>query len=84
MHKTQRITSALTFLERYHRDGGECLSHIIRVAGYETWVSYLNIEIKGQSKHWMHTHSPNKPKNFKQTLSVRKLMATISGIGKEC
>jgi hypothetical protein len=25
----------------------------------------------------MHTHSPNKPKKFKQTLSARKLMATI-------
>jgi hypothetical protein len=25
----------------------------------------------------MHTHAPNKPKNFKQTLSARKLMATI-------
>jgi hypothetical protein len=26
----------------------------------------------------MHTHSPNKPKKFKQTLSARKLMATDS------
>jgi hypothetical protein len=25
----------------------------------------------------MHTHSPNKPKKFKQTLSARKLMATV-------
>jgi hypothetical protein len=26
----------------------------------------------------MHTHSPNKPKKIKQTLSARKLMATVS------
>jgi hypothetical protein len=25
----------------------------------------------------MHTHSPNKPKKFKQMLSVKKLMATV-------
>jgi acyl-CoA thioesterase len=25
----------------------------------------------------MHTHSPNKPKKFKHTLSARKLMATV-------
>jgi hypothetical protein len=36
----------------------------------------VNVEIKGQSKQWMHTHSPNMPKKFKQT-SARKLMATV-------
>jgi hypothetical protein len=30
----------------------------------------VNVENKGQSKQWMHTHSPNKPKKFKQTLSA--------------
>jgi hypothetical protein len=30
----------------------------------------MNVEIKEQSKQWMHTHSPNKPKEFKQTLSA--------------
>jgi histone-lysine N-methyltransferase SETMAR len=34
----------------------------------------VNVETKEQSKQWMHTHSPKKPKEFKQTLSVRKLM----------
>jgi hypothetical protein len=29
----------------------------------------VNVETKEQSKQWMHTHSPNKPKKFKQTLS---------------
>jgi hypothetical protein len=30
----------------------------------------VNVETKEQSKQWMHTHSPNKPKKFKQMLSA--------------
>jgi hypothetical protein len=45
-HKTQRMASAMTFLERYHKDGDEFLSHIVRVTCDETWVSFLNIETK--------------------------------------
>jgi hypothetical protein len=30
----------------------------------------VNAETKEQSKQWMQTHSPNKQKKFKQTLSV--------------
>jgi hypothetical protein len=37
----------------------------------------VNVETKEQSKQWMHTHSPNKPKKFKETLSARKLMASV-------
>jgi hypothetical protein len=37
----------------------------------------VNVETKEQSKRWMHTHSPNTPKQFKQILSVRKLMAAL-------
>jgi hypothetical protein len=37
----------------------------------------VNVETKKQSKPRMHTHSPNKPKKLKQTLSVGKLMATV-------
>jgi hypothetical protein len=33
---------------------------------------FLNVETKEQSKQWMHAHSPNKPKNFKQTSSCQK------------
>jgi hypothetical protein len=65
------------FLQRYHKDGDEFLNHIIRVADDETWVSFVNVYTKEQSKQWMHTHSPNKPKKFKQTLSARKLMETV-------
>jgi hypothetical protein len=68
---------ALTFLERYNKYGDEFLNHIGRAPGDETWVSFVNVETKEQSKQWMHTHSPNKPKNFKQTLPTRKLMATV-------
>jgi hypothetical protein len=38
------------FLQRYHKDSDEFLSHIIRVTGDETWVSFVNVEIKEQSK----------------------------------
>jgi histone-lysine N-methyltransferase SETMAR len=37
----------------------------------------VNVENKEQSKQWMHTHSQNKPKKFKQTLSARNLIATV-------
>jgi hypothetical protein len=47
------------FLVRYRKDGDEFLSHIVRVTGDETWVSFVNDETKEQSKQWMHTHSAN-------------------------
>jgi hypothetical protein len=63
-HKMQRMASALVeFLERYHKDGDEFLNHIVGVTGDETWVSFMNVETKEQSKQWMHTHSPNNPKS---------------------
>jgi hypothetical protein len=68
-HKTQRIISVLTFLERYHKDGNQFLSHILRVTADETWVLFVNVETREQSKQWMHAHSPKQPKKFKQTLS---------------
>jgi hypothetical protein len=68
------MASALTS-ERYHKDGDKFLNHIVRVTGDETCVSFVNAETKKQSKQWMHTSSPNKPKKFKQT-SARNLIAT--------
>jgi hypothetical protein len=41
----------------------------------------VNVKIKEQSKQWMHTHSPKKPKKFKQT-SSRKLMVAVFWDGK--
>ena len=75
LHKTQRMGSALTFLQCYWEEGDKFLDRI--VTGDKTWVQFMNAETKQQSKQWMHTHSPNKPKKFKQTLSNRKMMATI-------
>jgi hypothetical protein len=70
VHKMQRMALPLTFLELYHKDGDEFLNHIVRLAGDEECVSFVNVEIKEQSKQWIHTHSPNKPKTFKQTWSA--------------
>jgi hypothetical protein len=60
-------------------------SHIVQVTGDETYVSFVKVATQWQSKQWMDTHSPNKPKKFKQTFA-RKLMATVlwDRTGKEC
>jgi hypothetical protein len=79
-HKTQRMALALTFFKGYHKDGDEFPNHIVQVTGEETWVSYVNVETKEQSKKWMHTHSPNKPRKFEQMfLPARKRKATFLG-----
>jgi hypothetical protein len=51
----------------------------------KSWVSFVNVETKEQSKQWMHTHSQNKPKKFKQT-AARKLVEPVfwDRTGKEC
>jgi hypothetical protein len=41
---------ALIPLEQYNKDGDELLNHIVTVTGDETWVSFVNVETKGQSK----------------------------------
>jgi hypothetical protein len=64
------IDFGFDFLERYHIHGIEFLNLIIQVTRDETWVSFVNVETIEQSKHWMHTHSPDKPKKFKRTLSA--------------
>jgi len=73
-HKMKRIGSALSFLERYEKDGDEFLTHI--VTGDETWVSHVTPESKQQSMQWCHTSSPTK-KKFKQTFSARKIMCMV-------
>jgi hypothetical protein len=67
--------AALTFLEHYHQDGGKFLDRI--VTGDETWFSHFTPEIKCQSLEWHHPRSPSKPREFKQTLSTRKIMAVV-------
>jgi hypothetical protein len=52
LRKTQRmgLALALTFLEQYHKDDVEFLSHFTRVTGDETWISFVNVETKEQLK----------------------------------
>jgi hypothetical protein len=78
VHKKQRMVLALTYLQQYHKDGDEFLSHIVWVTGDETWVSLWMLTPRcSPSKQWMHTHSPNKLKKSKQNLSAIKLMTTV-------
>jgi hypothetical protein len=77
VHKMQRMVSALTFLEWYHKEYDEFLNHIIWVTGDKTWLLSVNVETRELSKQWMHTHPPNKPKKFKQTLSAKNLMWAV-------
>jgi hypothetical protein len=64
------------FPEQYHKDGDDFPNHIVRVTGDETWVSFVNVETKEQSKQRMHIHSSNKTKKIKQ-MSARKQIATV-------
>jgi hypothetical protein len=43
----------------------------------------VNVETKEQSKQWMHTHSPSKPKSLNKCLYARKLMAVVFWDRKE-
>jgi hypothetical protein len=61
-HKAQRMASALTLFERYHKDGDEFLNHFRRVTGDKTWVSFENVETKEQSKQWLHTFTKQAEK----------------------
>jgi hypothetical protein len=38
-------------LKRYHKYGDEFLSYILLVTGDETWVTFVNVENREQSKH---------------------------------
>jgi hypothetical protein len=45
-NKTQKMASALSFLERRHENGDEFLNHMERVTGDDTWVLFVNAETK--------------------------------------
>lgn len=74
-HKNQRMAASFTFLDSYEKDGDLLLDRI--VTGDETWVKHVNCETKLQSMEWGHTNSPKKPRKCMQTLSARKIMATV-------
>jgi hypothetical protein len=65
------------FLGRYHKDSNALLNRIVRVTGDKTWISFVSVEIKEQSKQRMHTHSSNRSRKFKRTLFARKLTGTL-------
>ena len=74
-HKKQRMAASLTFLEAYEKDGDSILDRV--VTGDETWVKHVTCETKKQSMEWGHTSSPKRPRKCLQTLSARKIMATV-------
>jgi len=74
-HKKQRMAASLTFLEAYEKDGDSLLDRV--VTGDETWVKDVTCETKKQSMEWGHTSSPKRPRKCLQTLSARKIMATV-------
>jgi hypothetical protein len=43
----------------------------------------LIVETKQQSEQWVHTHSQNKPKKLKQTLSASKKADANCFLGQE-
>jgi hypothetical protein len=50
VHKTQRMAATLTCSQQSRKDGDEFLSHIIRVVCDKTWVLFVNVETKEESK----------------------------------
>jgi hypothetical protein len=57
------------FLERYHKDADEFLSHIVRETGDETWILFM------KPKQWVQTHSSE---NWKILIKVcQKAMANV-------
>jgi hypothetical protein len=57
------------FLKRYHKDGDEFLSRVVRVTGDETWVSFVNVEIKGiQRSEFTHFHQTSRKSLEKRCL----------------
>jgi hypothetical protein len=69
---SQMQRMALTLSEPYYKDGDKFIKHIVYVTADETWISFVNVETKEQSKQWMHTHSPDKLKRFEQTSACQK------------
>jgi hypothetical protein len=84
VHKTQRIASALTFFERYHKGGYEILIHVVRVTGDETWVSFANFESKeSQSSERTHIHQTSR-KSLNERCLPESWWKLFSVTGVEC
>jgi hypothetical protein len=81
-HKQKCMDAALSFLERYHREGDEFLGHI--ATGDETWISLCVQESKRHSQEWHHVHSPTKASKIQvDTLNCKQNhRQRFSGTGK--
>jgi hypothetical protein len=73
-YKTKQMGTALKFFKLYTQEGDEFLNFI--VTGDETWGFHHTPELKQQLLHWHHTHS-SRTKQFKTSISVKKIMASI-------
>ena len=69
------MAASLIFLEAYEKYGDSLLDRV--VTEDETWVKYVTCETKKQPMDWGHTSSPKRPMKCLQTLSARKIMATV-------
>lgn len=74
-HKMNGQGAVLTFFTRYNEEGDAIFDHI--VTGDKTWVSYVNVEQKNQTREWSHTSSPCKPIKYGQIYSNKKITATV-------
>ena len=70
LHKTQRMGSALTFLQRYLEEGDEFLDRI--VTGDKTWVRFVNAETKEQSNSGCTRILPTTPRNLNKHCRTEK------------
>jgi hypothetical protein len=58
--------------------GSDFLSHNTKMVINVTWVPFVKVETREQSKQLKRTHLPNKPKGVNKRLPARKLVATVS------
>jgi hypothetical protein len=79
VHTKCREWLGFDFVRVIQQRGNEFLIHIVRVTGDETWLPFGNVETKEQAKHWMHSHSQNKLKKFKQMLSAEYQLFSETG-----
>jgi hypothetical protein len=77
------MASALTFLEQYHKDGDEFLSHIVGATGDETWASFVNVETKNsQCSGCTYIHQISRKRLNKRCLPESRWQL-FSATGKE-
>jgi hypothetical protein len=77
------MASALTFLEQFHKDGDEFLTHIVRATSDETWVPFVNVETKtSQCSGFTYIHQTSRKRLNKRCLP-ESCWQLFSATGKE-